>query len=149
PAPVQPKVQSVGQPIDRVDGRRKVTGTATYADEARPPRLAHAVVVQSTIASGRIVGIDGIDGAARRAPGVLAILTHENAPPLRRPGRDSGGRMGEDRLPLADDAVHYAGQHVAVVVAETLEQAQHAAALVGVRYQESRPVLEVAEAMPS
>jgi xanthine dehydrogenase YagR molybdenum-binding subunit len=131
---------AVGKPLDRVDGRLKVTGAATYAAEHRQERLAHAVLVQSTIARGRIVAIDM--AAAARAPGVLAILTHENAPKLQKA---SNGEPGEDRLPLADDLVHYAGQHVALVVADTVERARHAASLVAVRYQSEEPVLEVAQ----
>ena len=57
--------------------------------------------------------------------------------------------MGEDRLPFSDDVIHYAGQHVALVVAETLDQARHAASLVKVRYQEEKPVLEIADAKPT
>jgi len=139
---------AVGQPLERVDGRRKVTGRATYAAEFQHPRLAHAALVQSTIAKGRIVAVDA--AAARRSPGVLVVLTHENLPAFRKPGAGgnplNSGRLGEDRLPLADDEVHYAGQHVAVVVAETVEQARHAASLVKVRYREEPPVLDFAGA---
>ncbi|HEV7499141.1 MAG TPA: xanthine dehydrogenase family protein molybdopterin-binding subunit, partial [Vicinamibacteria bacterium] len=71
----------VGQPVERVDGRLKVTGKATFSAEFRPPGLVHAVAVQSTIARGAIEGIDL--EAARTLPGVLAILTHENAPNLK------------------------------------------------------------------
>jgi xanthine dehydrogenase YagR molybdenum-binding subunit len=132
---------ALGQPLDRVDGRRKVTGAATYAAEHRQPRLAHAVLVQSTIARGRIAAID--TAAARRAPGVLAVLTHENAPRL---AKAKNGEPGEDRLPLADDVVHYAGQHVALVVADTVERARYAASLVTVRYQAEEPVFETSQA---
>jgi xanthine dehydrogenase YagR molybdenum-binding subunit len=132
---------AVGKPLDRLDGRLKVTGAATYAAEHRQDRMAHAVLVQSTIARGRIVAID--TAVAARAPGVLAILTHENAPKLRKA---ASGEPGEDRLPLADDVVHHAGQHVALVVADTVERARHAASLVAVRYQTEEPVLEVAQA---
>ncbi len=141
---------SVGQPIDRVDGRRKITGTARYAAELRPPRLAHAVLVQSTIAKGRIVAIDA--AAARRAPGVIEILSHQNALKLQKaPGGPkskptASGKLGDDRLPFSDDVIHYAGQHVALVVAETLDQARHAASLVKVRYQAEKPALEIADA---
>lgn len=148
----QPSIgqSSVGQPIDRVDGRRKITGTARYAAELRHPRLAHAVLVQSTIAKGRIVAIDA--ATARRAPGVIEILSHENALKLQKaPGGPkskptASGKLGDDRLPFSDDVIHYAGQHVALVVAETLDQARHAASLVKVRYQAEKPVLEIADA---
>ncbi|HEX3557288.1 MAG TPA: xanthine dehydrogenase family protein molybdopterin-binding subunit [Thermoanaerobaculia bacterium] len=142
---------SVGKPIERVDGRRKVTGTATYAAEFRQDHLAHAFLVQSTIAKGRIAVID--TAAARRAPGVIAVLTHENMPKLKKPPGGpkaqplQSGKTGEDRLPFSDDVIHYAGQHVALVVADTLEHARHAASLIRVRYQEEKPLLEVAEAM--
>jgi xanthine dehydrogenase YagR molybdenum-binding subunit len=150
---------AVGTPIARVDGRRKVTGKAAYAAELHHPRLAYAALVQSTIARGRIVAIDSAD--ARRAPGVLAVLTHENAPPLRTPPKGGtggtgakatptvSGKLGEDRLPLSDDVVHYAGQHVALVVAETLDEARHAASLVRVRYRAAPPVLELEAAAGS
>lgn len=139
-SPLERREPAVGKPLDRVDGRRKVTGTATFAAEHWQDRAVHAVLVQSTIARGRIVAID--TAAASRAPGVLAILTHENAPRL---SKAPSGEPGEDRLPLADDLVHYAGQHVAMVVADTIERARHAASLVAVRYQREEPVLEVAQ----
>jgi xanthine dehydrogenase YagR molybdenum-binding subunit len=134
---------TVGMSIDRIDGRLKVTGTAAYAADVRPPRLAYATVVQSTIARGRILSIE--TNTARGAPGVIAVLTHENTPPLRAPSSGSG-TLGENRLPLSDPVVNYAGQHVAVVVAETFEQAAYAASLVNVRYHEERPLLQPEEA---
>jgi xanthine dehydrogenase YagR molybdenum-binding subunit len=147
------KTASVGKPLDRVDGRRKITGTAPYAAELQHDHLAHAFLVQSTIAKGRIAAID--TAAAKGSPGVLAILTHENTPKFQQAGSGpkgqptQSGKLGEDRLPLADDVIHYAGQHVAVVVANTLEQARHAASLVKVRYQAAPPVLTIAEAEPT
>jgi xanthine dehydrogenase YagR molybdenum-binding subunit len=147
------KTASVGKPVDRVDGRRKITGTAPYAAELQHDRLAHAFLVQSTIAKGRIVGID--TAAAKGSPGVLAILTHENTPKFQQAGSGpkgqptQSGKLAEDRLPFADDVVHYAGQHVALVVANTLEQARHAASLVKVRYQAAPPVLTMEEAEPT
>ncbi len=136
----------VGRPIERVDGRLKVTGAARYAADTPVEGVAHAVIVQSTIARGR-AAIDAAE--AERAPGVLAVITPRNMPRLRcvkadfsGGGAPGGGTMlGEDRLPLQDDAVHYAGQHLAVVVAETLEQARHAASLVRVTYEAERPLL--------
>jgi xanthine dehydrogenase YagR molybdenum-binding subunit len=140
------KVSAVGKPIDRVDGRRKITGAALYAADFHHPGLAYAVLVQSTIAKGEIRSID--TAAARRSPGVLTVLTHENAPPLNKPPGGpkakplESGKTGEDRLPLSDNVIHYAGQHVAVVVADTLEHARHAAARVVVHYREEKPKLE-------
>ena len=70
----------IGQPVSRVDGRQKVTGGATYAAEFDVPGLAHGAIVRSTVANGRIASIDS--AAAERAPGVVAVLTHRNAPRL-------------------------------------------------------------------
>jgi xanthine dehydrogenase YagR molybdenum-binding subunit len=69
-----------GEPLSRVDGLAKVTGAARYAAEFARPELAHGVIIQSTIAKGRITEID--TSAAERAPGVLAVTTHRNAPEL-------------------------------------------------------------------
>jgi xanthine dehydrogenase YagR molybdenum-binding subunit len=143
---------AIGKPIDRVDGRQKITGAARYAAEFRRDRLTHAVMVQSTIAKGRILAIDA--AAAKRAPGVIAVLTHQNTPKFKTAPQGQkadplqSGKMGEDRLPFSDDVIHYAGQHVALVVADTLDHARHAASLVKVRYREEKPVLTMEEAEP-
>jgi xanthine dehydrogenase YagR molybdenum-binding subunit len=136
----------LGSPIERVDGRLKVTGAARYVGENQHDRLVHAVLVQSTIARGRIASID--TAAARSAPGVVLVLTHENAPRLQMPKAtaESNGNLGEKLLPFADLEIYFAGQNVAVVVAETLEAAWHAASRVRVRYEEERPVLRIIEA---
>src|SRR5690349_15444399 len=75
----------IGQPIDRVDGRLKVTGAARYAAEFSLPHLCHAVMVQSTVSNGRITGIDVRE--AERSPGILLVMTHQNAPQLPQKGR--------------------------------------------------------------
>ena len=127
----------VGTPRDRVDGRLKVMGAATYPIDVTLPGLAHAALVQSTITSGRIRDI-AVD-AAERAPGVLAVITHVNRPPLPQgPVMENGPQP----LPaLQSDAVLHYGQHVAMVVAETREQANAAAALIQVTYERDAPVL--------
>src|SRR3977135_1668131 len=117
----------VGQPIDRRDGRLKVTGHARYAAEFDIDTLAHAVLVQSTIASGEIAGFDL--AAAQAAPGVLTIITPDNAPRLAQ-NETSGGMIAKPLLQAK--LVYYNGQHIALVVADTLERAQHAAELVQV-----------------
>jgi xanthine dehydrogenase YagR molybdenum-binding subunit len=124
----------IGQPISRVDGRQKVIGRATYAAEFQMPNLAHAAVARSTIARGRVSSID--TSAAERARGVIAVLTHRNAPRLPyRPHKGAVDPVTGERLHLLqDDRVHHQGQPVALVVAESLEQAQHAATLVRVSY---------------
>jgi xanthine dehydrogenase YagR molybdenum-binding subunit len=131
------KHQYVGQPLDRVDGEAKVTGKAVFTAELDVPDLKYAVLVCSTIARGRVTAVDGT--AARAVPGFVALLTHENMPRLARPepGMQAGGKgFALSDLPyLQDDAVHWDGEPVAVVVADTLEDAEHAASLVSVQYQ--------------
>ena len=132
-----PTVGIVGTPRDRVDGRLKVTGTATYPIDVTLPGLVHAVLVPSTVSSGRIAQIN-VD-AAEQSPGVLAVITHLNAPTLAR-GPDTP--IGSQPLPpFQSDAVLHYGQHIAMVVAETLEQANAAAALIEVTYHREVPVL--------
>ncbi len=127
----------VGTPRDRVDGRLKVMGAATYPIDVTLPGLAHAALVQSTITSGRIRDI-AVD-AAERAPGVLAVITHVNRPPLAQgPVMENGP---QPLPPFQSDAVLHYGQHVAMVVAETREQANAAAALIEVTYERDAPVL--------
>ena len=131
----------IGQPLPRVDGRLKVTGRATYAAEFARPKLTYGALIQSTIANGRVVKIDL--SAAKSALGVIGILTRENAPRFR-PYPDDLSRAdapGESRVPLQDDEIHYAGQHLGVVVAESFEQATYAASLVRVTYQTQPPVV--------
>jgi xanthine dehydrogenase YagR molybdenum-binding subunit len=79
-APTEVREQVTGKPIDRVDGRLKVMGAAHYAAEFPINNIAHAVIIQSTIAKGRIQDIDV--SATERSPGVLAAITHRNAPKL-------------------------------------------------------------------
>ncbi|HEX6553199.1 MAG TPA: xanthine dehydrogenase family protein molybdopterin-binding subunit [Ktedonobacteraceae bacterium] len=119
--------RAIGAPLDRIDGPKKVTGTATYAYEHQVADVTYVFPVQSTIAKGRVVSIDA--SAARALPGVIAVLSHENAPPL----------VSLDDADLAvfqSTAVAYYGQFVAAVVAETIEIARQAAGLVVVCYEE-------------
>jgi xanthine dehydrogenase YagR molybdenum-binding subunit len=119
--------QSVGDAqIDRVDGRLKVTGAARYAYEHQVEGVACAAGVHSTIAKGRIVSVDV--AAALTLEGVIAVLSHENAPRLQTDDAEL--------QVLQSDAVAFRGQFVALVVARTPEIAQHAAALVKVHYEE-------------
>src|SRR5207244_1656464 len=114
---------------------------AKYAGEFNLPNLAHVFAVTSTISKGEITGIDS--AAAEKSPGVLAVLTHLNAPKLAEPknGEKSGGIRIEQRNPLADNKVYYGGQYVAAVVAETSEQGRHAAALLKISYAPETPAL--------
>ena len=140
--------ESIGSTPTRVDGRAKVTGQARYAGDFRRPRQAHAVVVGATIGRGRIVGIEV--AAVQRLPGVIAVVSHLNAPKLAY--RSHKGAIdpafGERLHVLQDDEVRFFGQPVAIVVAETLDQAEHAALAVPVRYQTSAPQLSLSGAEP-
>ncbi len=145
-----PNTEILGPARNRVDGPLKVTGRAKYAVEFEVPRCVHAWPVVSNLAKGTITAIDS--KAAESAPGVLKVLTHQNAPKpdeakskKKEVTRASGIRI-EDRNPLSDDQVHYAGQYVALVVAQTLEQARYAASLVRVSYAPEKPTLTMAEA---
>jgi CO/xanthine dehydrogenase Mo-binding subunit len=129
----------LGEPVDRVDGPRKVTGAARYPSDVTDPGLAHAALVQSTIAAGTIRGIDA--GDAQAAPGVLAVITHQNAPALADAPMTALGPPPP--LPFKDNRVLHHGQHVAVVVAETSEQATAAARLVRIEYEQTVPVLGI------
>src|SRR5947207_212378 len=145
PTTVADRSANIGQPLDRVDGKLKVTGAATYAAEFVRPKLAYGVLIQSAIANGRVGKID--ISAAKLAPGVVGVLTRENAPQFKPYPDDltKKGAPGENRVPLQDDEIHYAGQHLGVVVAESFEQATHAASLVRVTYQAQPPVVNLGD----
>ncbi|MBV8095473.1 MAG: hypothetical protein JOY71_08160 [Acetobacteraceae bacterium] len=121
----------VGDPIDRRDGRLKVTGGARYAAEFPVQGLVHAVLVQSTVPAGTIAGFEIDD--AKRQPGVLAIITPENAPRLQ--AKQASPQTITAPL-LQNNDVVYNGQHVAVVVADTLDRALDAASRVRVQYRQ-------------
>lgn len=143
----------IGTPHKRVDGRLKVTGAARYAADHPFPNLAYAYGVYSTIASGRIVSID--DQKARAMPGVLAVLHHGNFSQLHRTpdvamtynGVLTAAKVDERRTPFEDDLVSYPGQFVALVVAETFEQARTAALYVHVEYTETPAIKNLADAL--
>ncbi|ELQ6216409.1 aldehyde oxidoreductase molybdenum-binding subunit PaoC [Cronobacter dublinensis] len=128
----------VGRPRDRIDGPLKTSGQATYAyewhDEA--PNAAYGHVVGSAIAKGRITAMD--TGAAEQAPGVLAVITVQNAGPLGK------GDMNAATLLGGPEIEHY-HQAIAVVVAETFEQARAAAGLITVTYEETPGAYDLAK----
>jgi xanthine dehydrogenase YagR molybdenum-binding subunit len=128
----------VGAEVDRVDGPAKVTGAARYPADFGFANLAYAVLVQSTVSAGRIRRI--ATAAAEAAPGVLTVITHRNAPRL---ARARGGLGVGPPPPLQDDRVVHHGQHIAVVVAQTLEQAAAAARLVEADYAALEPLLDL------
>lgn len=135
--------QMIGKSVDRVDGRLKVTGGARYAAEFKMENLVHGVLVMSTIAKGRIRSIDTRE--AERAPGAIAIMTHLNAPRLPWGERksDVDPQVGRFLRVLQEPIVHFSNQPIAVVIADTLERAEHAATLVRVTYDAQQPVTSV------
>ena len=136
----------VGQPVSRIDGPLKVKGSAKFAAEFAPEQLAYAALAFSTVARGRVTSLHTAD--AQAAPGVLLVMTHENAPrlkpmPLFMTANKAGG--GDD-LPILQDAeIHYNGQPIALVLAESLEQAEHAASLIRATYETTAAVLSMEE----
>src|SRR5205085_5152364 len=136
-----------GIPTSRYDGPLKVTGRAAYAADHQIKGVVHAVAIQSPIANGRVRKIDS--SAAEKAPGFLAILHHGRVQKLYRPSNDfvSATKPGEIRVVFEDDKVHYAGQYIALVVAETPEQANYAASVVKIDYEVVPPLIETNKAM--
>src|SRR6516162_8722010 len=137
----------LGQPVNRVDGKLKVTGGAKYAADHTPAGVAYGVPVVSTIARGVVKSIDA--SKAEKHPGFVALITHQNVPQLQPPANDFGSwtKLGEARMLFADNKVDYAGQYLGVVVADTLERATAAAALIDVTYDVELPVVESAAAL--
>jgi len=121
-----------GQPMTRRDGILKVTGAATYAADNHPEGLLHAVHAISTIARGRVLSLDA--AAAKAHPGVIEIITPANRPPLAQDQDDKPSSFSWRVETLQDDRVRYAGQPIALVVAETLEAATEGARLLAPTY---------------
>nr|WP_314545460.1 aldehyde oxidoreductase molybdenum-binding subunit PaoC [uncultured Massilia sp.] len=142
PATTNPidQMKVVGKPIDRIDGPFKTTGTAPYAYEQHEaaPNAAYGWVIGAAIAKGRIEKID--TRAAKAAPGVLAVVTYENA------GKLAKGDFNTAHLLGGPEIQHY-HQAIAVVVAETFEQARAASALVKVDYAKTQGVYDLHAAM--
>ena len=137
----------IGKPVSRLDGRLKVAGAARFAAEMPMDGMAYAALSYSTIARGRITAID--TAAAEAAPGVVLVMTHRNAPRMARPAvfGTSPTAVGPSDLPvMQDDRIHWNGQPVALVLAETQEQADHAAALLHVTYAPEPAVTSFAAA---
>jgi xanthine dehydrogenase YagR molybdenum-binding subunit len=131
---------ALGTQLSRTDGHLKITGAARYAIEQRLNGLVYGVIVGSTIPAGRIASIQS--AAARAAPGVLAVYTHESGLKIHAPTRNTaGGAATENFAPLQDDLVRWNGQHIAIVIAETFEQATEAAAMVTVTYVPTSAIL--------
>ena len=120
------ETRAIGAALERLDGRAKVTGTAPYAFEHGVERPAYLHPVQSTIARGHVRAID--TGAASRIEGVIAVLTHWTAPRL-------SSDDNKELWVLQSNEIHFRGQFIAAVVADTLETARYAADLIRVEYE--------------
>ncbi|NVH77338.1 xanthine dehydrogenase family protein molybdopterin-binding subunit [Paraburkholderia sp. JPY432] len=135
----------IGQPLDRVDGLLKVTGDARYAAEFPGARLAHGVLVTSTIPAGTLSSIDA--SRAEAVPGVLLVMTYQNAPRLPNGGKSAfSPPAGRHLSLLQDNQVHYSNEPVAVVVADTLEHATDAARQLRIVYQPGTAALDFEQA---
>jgi xanthine dehydrogenase YagR molybdenum-binding subunit len=141
----------LGKALHRVDAEAKVTGAAKFTAEFRFDNLAYAALVHSTIAKGKVSRLD--TRRAESAPGVLAVITYRNMPRLKAPPlvdmTDLKKGMAASDLPILQDAsVRWDGQPVAIVVAETLEQAEDGASLVEVEYEASAAVVSFEGSKP-
>jgi xanthine dehydrogenase YagR molybdenum-binding subunit len=139
-------MNGIGAPINRTDAWAKVSGAAPYSAEHQVEGVTHAVLVTSTIPSGRVVRID--DSAARDVPGLLLVMTPQNAMRLPRETRDGKLQppIGRRLTLLQEDDVYYNNQPIAVVVADTLEHAREAAARLHVEYERKDAVLDFEQA---
>lgn len=132
--------------LDRVDGRAKVTGSAKYAAEYGFPDLAYGVIAGSTVANGTILAMD--TKKAEQAPGVLAVITHLNV--QRPPGYLSTGKnekqpASKDYKVFENNVIHFNGQPVALVIADTFERAVYASSLVKAQYKKEEPHTDFAK----
>jgi xanthine dehydrogenase YagR molybdenum-binding subunit len=131
---------SIGQPLPRLDGRIKVTGSARYAADQPAVNLLHAVLITSTIPAGRVTEIDAI--RALKEEGVARVITHAEMPRLAKLEAPlDGPPLAQTFIPMQGDAIHYEGQPLALVLGETLEAAEAGAQSVVVRYAPREPLL--------
>ena len=150
PDPLIERRAAIGRQASRLDGPLKVMGEARFAAEVAMEQLSYAALVHSPITRGRIAGLD--TSAAEAEPGVIQIVTHQTMPrlgTLTLIGMTDMSAVGNSDLPIMQDArIHYNGQVVAAVIAETQEQADHAASLIAIDYAEepAKTVLEEAKA---
>lgn len=135
-APVTPPSSGVGAPAPRVDGADKVTGAARYAGETPPPGTVHGVLVTSPVARGRLTRLDA--RAAGAMAGVVRILSADDMPPL---GPAPVPPLAQSWIPMTGDAIRYEGQPLALVLGETIETAEAAAARVVADIDRAEPVV--------
>ena len=147
---IQRKHGHVGAPVTRIDGPLKVSGKAPFAAEFPIERMLFAAVAYSTIAKGRITSLE--TAAAEKAPGVLLVMTYKNAPKLKPTPifNSSPKAAGPSDLPIMqDDCIHWNGEAIAVVLAETQEQADYAKSLIQATYQEEPAVASTSTRLSS
>ncbi|WBV44971.1 xanthine dehydrogenase family protein molybdopterin-binding subunit [Pseudoroseomonas cervicalis] len=132
----------IGGRPPRIDGAAKIRGQARYALDQEVEGLVHGVLATAAIAAGRVRQVD--TGAAEAAPGVLLVLTPQNTPPLRPAATWTGEPTTATEYRPLDPVIRHAGQQVALVVAETLEQATEAAALLRITYEEAPAIADCA-----
>ncbi len=137
----------IGTPVSRLDGAAKVQGAARFAAEVPLPGIVYAALAYATIPRGRIARL--ATEAADAAAGVVLVMTHRNAPRMNQPAvfGSSPTAAGPADLPIMqDDRIHWNGQPIAVVLAETQEQADHAASLIVADYDPEPALTSFAEA---
>ena len=147
PDPLSGKHGLVGAPVSRIDGPLKVTGRARFAAEVPLPGMLYAALAYGTIARGRIATLD--TRAAEAGPGVALVMTHRNAPRMKTPAMfgTSPKAAGPSDLPIMqDDAICWNGHPIALVLAETQDQADHAVTLIEATYDASPATTAFAEA---
>ena len=137
----------VGSPVSRLDGVFKVSGTAPFAAEFPFSGMVYAALAFSTVAKGRIATLDS--SAAEASPGVVLVMTHRNAPKMKPMPffMQAEKAAAGDNLPIMqDDRIHWNGQPIAVVLAETQEQADHAVSLIKTTYNAESAITGFAQA---
>jgi xanthine dehydrogenase YagR molybdenum-binding subunit len=144
-------MSETGKPISRIDGRMKVSGKATYSAEFNQPNMAYAFPVRATISKGKVSSIN--DATIQKEPGVITVISHKNAfklKPLDMQAQAKAGAafLGENLPPLQDNVVHYPGQFIALVVAETYEQAREAAYKLKIVYAEEKGAVDFKTELP-
>jgi xanthine dehydrogenase YagR molybdenum-binding subunit len=130
----------IGAQVSRLDGPLKVRGDARFAAEYVMEGMVYATLRYSTVARGRITALDTT--AAKSAAGVVLVMTHRNAPLMQKPPvflTAPKAAAGSDLPVMQDNSIHWNGEPVAVVLADTQEQADYAASLIEVAYESSPP----------
>ncbi len=147
PDPLALKHGTLGTPVSRLDGPLKVSGEARFAAEVQLPGLVFASLAYSTIAKGRITDLD--TRAAENSPGVILVMTYRNSPRLKDPKLfgTAPNAAAPSTLPIMqDDKIRWNGHPIALVLAETWEQADQAARLISASYEEESAVIEFSSA---